>query len=170
MSEQKKAAVQALVERFEGRPSEFRGQRRVEVPREQLVAACRHMRDEFSFEMLEGLNAVDYWPQVEPRFKIYYQLYSVRHTMRLELRVMVPGNDPQAPSLVELYPNANWREREVWDMFDIRFEGHPDLRRILMPHDWEGHPLRKDYPLGYEEVQFTFNFDEIDKRKPYAKE
>jgi NADH-quinone oxidoreductase subunit C len=69
-----------------------------------------------------------------------------------------------------VFKNANWHEREVYDMFGVQFEGHSDMRRILMPEDWEGHPLRKDYPLGYEEVQFTFNFDEIDRRKPYAKE
>jgi NADH-quinone oxidoreductase subunit C len=80
------------------------------------------------------------------------------------------GNAPSLSTIEGVYPNANWHEREIWDMFGIRFEGHSDLRRILMPEDWEGHPLRKDYPLGYEEVQFTFNYDEIDARKPYAKE
>jgi NADH-quinone oxidoreductase subunit C len=74
------------------------------------------------------------------------------------------------PSLTGVYLNANWFERELWDMFGIHSEGHPDLRRIIMPADWVGHPLRKDYPLGYEEVQFTFNYEDIDLRKPYARE
>ena len=82
----------------------------------------------------------------------------------------VPGINPTIPTVSHIYRNANWRERELWDMFGIKALGHPDLRRILMPADWEGPPLRKDYPLGYEEPQFTFNFDEIDLRKPYAKE
>jgi NADH-quinone oxidoreductase subunit C len=84
--------------------------------------------------------------------------------------VPVNGQNPIVPTIEGLFPNANWHEREIWDMFGVRFEGHSDIRRILMPYDWEGHPLRKDYPLGYEEVQFTFNFDEIDLRKPYVKE
>jgi NADH-quinone oxidoreductase subunit C len=99
-----------------------------------------------------------------------YFFYSLAHNIRLGLRVPLNGNAPTLPSIEGIYPNANWHEREIWDMFGIRFEGHSDLRRILMPYDWEGHPLRKDYPLGYEEVQFTFNYDEIDQRKPYAKE
>jgi NADH-quinone oxidoreductase subunit C len=86
------------------------------------------------------------------------------------VRVPVNANEPVLPTITSIYANASWREREVWDMFGIRFQGHPDLRRILMPQDWQGHPLRKDYPLGYEEPQFTFNFEEINQRKPYAKE
>ena len=88
----------------------------------------------------------------------------------LSLRVPLDGNAPHIPTIEKIYPGANWSEREIWDMFGIRFDGHSDLRRILMPHDWEGFPQRKDYPLGYEEVQFTFNLDEIDKRKPHPKE
>ena len=90
--------------------------------------------------------------------------------MRLEVRVPLDGNEPVLNSVTSIYPNANWFERELWDMFGIHIEGHPDLRRILMPYDWEGHPLRKDYPLGYEEVQFTFNYEEILNRKPRPKE
>jgi NADH-quinone oxidoreductase subunit C len=115
------------------------------------------------------LTAVDYFPQ-EPRFMVAYRLYSMPNNVYIGLRVPVPGDDRQLPTIESVYPNANWHEREVYDMFGVEFEGHSDMRRILMPHDWEGHPLRKDYPLGYEEVQFTFNFDEIDRNKPYAEE
>ena len=86
------------------------------------------------------------------------------------MRVPVKATNPVVPTVSAIFESANWREREVWDMFGIRFEQHPDPLRILMPQDWEGHPLRKDYPLGYEEPQFTFNFEEINLRKPYAKE
>jgi NADH-quinone oxidoreductase subunit C len=93
----------------------------------------------------------------------------MQHYAMLCLRTRLDNASPVMPTLTGVYPNANWKEREIWDMFGITFEGHPDPRRILMPSDWEGHPLRKDYPLGYEEVQFTFNYDEIHQRKPYAK-
>jgi NADH-quinone oxidoreductase subunit C len=83
--------------------------------------------------------------------------------------VPLNGDYPSLPTIVDLYPNANWFEREIWDMFGIRFDDHPDLRRILMPYDWEGYPLRKDYPLGYEEPQFTFNYDEIYRHKHHPK-
>jgi NADH-quinone oxidoreductase subunit C len=113
---------------------------------------------------------VDYWPKEDPRFHVIYQFTSIANNLVLTIRVPVQGINPSLPTVSHLYRNANWRERELWDMFGIKFPGHPDLRRILMPADWEGHPLRKDYPLGYEEPQFTFNYEEINLRKPYAKE
>ena len=101
---------------------------------------------------------------------VVYQFNSVSQHIRITLRVPLDGDAPTIDTMTGVYPNANWLERELWDMFGIQIEGHPDLRRILMPHDWQGHPLRKDYPLGYEEVQFSFNAEEIDRDKPYAKE
>lgn len=170
MNETLQSVADALVDRFEVKPSEFRDQVSLLVPAQQIVPVCVALRDEFEFNMLSAQTAVDYWPQQEPRFHLIYQFYSVTKNVRIGLRVPLDGNAPSLPSIEGVFPNANWHEREIWDMFGIRFEGHSDLRRILMPYDWEGHPLRKDYPLGYEEVQFSFNYDEIDQRKPYAKE
>jgi NADH-quinone oxidoreductase subunit C len=167
-------AVGKLQERF-GKAvlevHEFRGQTTVVLQGDVLNDACTLLRDdpELSFGYLAALTAVDYWPK-EPRFHVVYQLYSHDHAQFLGLRVPVNGEDPHTPSLEPVFVNANWHERELYDMFGIQFDGSSDMRRILMPLDWEGHPLRKDYPLGYEEVQFSFNFDEIDRRKPYAKE
>jgi NADH-quinone oxidoreductase subunit C len=163
-------ATQAIIERFGAESMHFRDAVSLIFPPQHIIEVCRILRDEFAFDMLEAQTAVDYWPDETPRFHVIYQVYSYQHFHRLCLRVPLNGNAPSIPSLVSIYPNANWHEREIWDMFGINFENHPDLRRILMPQDWEGHPLRKDYPLGYEEVQFTFNYDEIDLRKPYAKE
>ncbi len=165
-----KRIADTLAERFGAETSEFRDQLSLIVSPEKIVEVCRSLHDEFGFEMLLGQTAVDYWPAQAPRFHIVYLLLSLSHNLRMTLRVPVDGNSPSLPTVEGVFPNANWHEREVWDMFGIHFDGHTDLRRILMPYDWEGHPLRKDYPLGYEEVQFTFNFDEIDSRKPYAKE
>lgn len=129
------------------------------VPREHLVATARVLRDlpELRFSFLAELTAVDYLPR-EPRFEVVYHLASLGvpnfpvrgeepTPKRLRMKVRVPGHDPAVPSLCEVWPNANWYEREVWDMFGIVFGGHPDLRRILMPDEWEGHPARKDYPI-----------------------
>jgi NADH-quinone oxidoreductase subunit C len=103
-----------------------------------------------AFAVLMDLTAVDYlkFPGREdgPRFEVVYHLYSVRHNHRLRLKVRVEEDDAVVPSAVPLWPIANWLEREVWDMFGVRFEGHPDLRRLLMYEEFEGHPLRKDYP------------------------
>jgi len=149
----------------------FRNETTVVLGRDVIVAACRILRDDpaLRFDLLAALTAVDYHPQ-EPRFAVVYQLYSIAQNVFLGLRVYLPGQSPEVATIESVYPNANWHEREVFDMFGINFLGHSDLRRILMPHDWVGHPLRKDYPLAYEEVQYSFNFDEIDKRKPYAKD
>jgi NADH-quinone oxidoreductase subunit C len=164
------SASQELSERFDAQASEFRGETRLLLAPKHIVEASHVLRDQFDFDMLAEETAVDYWPQQEPRFHIIYYLYSYKHNVRIGLRVPLSGSEPSLPTLESIYTNANWHERELWDMFGINFENHSDKRRILMPHDWEGHPLRKDYPLGYEEVEFSFNFNEIDSRKPYAKE
>lgn len=162
--------IRALSTDFEAQVDEFRDEVHLIIPAGKIVAALSHLRDDHGFELLSAITAVDYWPQENPRFHVIYQLTSVSKHLWLQLRVPLPGINPLLPTATGVYANANWREREVWDMFGIYFEGHPDPRRILMPADWEGHPLRKDYPLGYEEPQFTFNFEEIDLRKPYARE
>ncbi len=147
---------------------EFRGQPMAEVDPQSVLEACQELK-EVGYDLLAALTASDRWPE-EPRFQVVYQLYSVMENRFVGMRTWLPGNDAELPSVEPVYPNANWHEREVFDMFGIVFRGSSDLRRILMPYDWEGHPLRKDYPLGYEEVQFTFNFDEIDRRKRYAED
>jgi len=149
----------------------FRDQTTLEVSSDGLRGVVKALRDhpEFQYNFLADLTAVDYWPD-EPRFAVVYQLYSISNREFLALKVRLASDQAEVPSIEEIFKNANWHEREVLDMFGIEFSDHSDPRRIIMPHDWEGHPLRKDYPLGYEEVQFSFNFDEIDKRKPYAVE
>lgn len=121
------------------------------VPRQHLIAACAQLREdrELRFNYLADLTCVDWYPR-EPRFEVVYQLLSMARKERLRLKVRLEGIDPQVESLTSLWPAANFFEREVFDLFGIRFEGHPHLRRIMMPESWEGHPLRKDYPVeGY---------------------
>jgi NADH-quinone oxidoreductase subunit C len=166
MDDNLQKAVNTLKSDFAGAENEFRGEVTVLLQPEHLIPALTNLRDKFMFDMLEAETAVDYWPKTAPRFNLIYQLYSTEQNVQLRIRVPLEGNSPSLPTAEGVYPNANWHEREIWDMFGIRFDGHSDLRRILMPADWAGHPLRKDYPLGYEEVQFDFNAEEIMVRKP----
>ncbi len=159
------SVIQILKDRFDAQICEFCGDLSLMVAPGQLLDAVRTLRDEFGFDMLSSETASDYWPEVSPRFHVVYNFNSLKGRRRLSLRVPVDGANPVIPTIEPIFPNANWHEREIWDMFGIRFEGHSDMRRLLMPYDWEGHPLRKDYPLGYEEPQFSFNFDDIAKRK-----
>ena len=163
--------VQALQEKFSTSLEEFRNEVHVFVNPADIIAALTLLRDKYDFELLSAMTATDYWPQQSPRFHVIYQLSSLARNTRIQLRVAVDGADPRIPTATGVYEVANWRERELKDMFGIIPEGHPDPRILLLPEDWdEKHPLRKDFPLGYEEVQFTFNFEDIDLRKPYAKE
>jgi NADH-quinone oxidoreductase subunit C len=132
--------------------------------REQLVDLVRDLRDDEGFQVCLEVTAVDYLahrrprvlpPGVEPgRFEVVVLLLSFTRRERLRLRVQIPGDDPTCPSLFDVHPGTEAPEREVFDMFGIRFEGHPDLTRILMPEDWDGYPLRKDHPVGAIPVQF----------------
>lgn len=129
----------------------FRGEITVVVPRGHLKRIAEYLATEPSlrFSFLSDITPVDRFP-IEPRFEVNYHLVSIDRRDRLRLKVKLAGNDPVIPSVTGVWPTANWHERESYDLFGIRFEGHPDLRRILMPDDWEGYPLRKDYPTeGY---------------------
>jgi NADH-quinone oxidoreductase subunit C len=168
--EDQQATYQSLAERFNLLIKEFKGDISLQVKPEDIQEVCRVLRDDYGYERLSGITGVDYWPEQTPRIHVVYQLHSIQHNRRLELRVPIDGNKPAVSTIEGVYPNANWHEREVFDMFGVRFDGHSDLRRILMPADWEGHPLQKNYPLGYEEVQFSFNEEEISLRKPFPKE
>jgi len=118
------------------------------VERDAVPAVARALRDrpEFAFAFLADITAVDFWPR-EPRFELVYILVSPTQRHRLRLKVRLRGEDAHVATVSSVWPAANWLEREVWDLFGIAFDGHPDPRRLLMPEDWQGHPLRKDYPV-----------------------
>ena len=166
--------VTALKNRFGSaieRVIEFRGETTVSVKRQAIIEVLRFLKEspDLNYTFLADLTAYDDHPN-EPRFKVIYQLREMADYTNLRVKCLVPGSEPVLPTATGVYPNANWPERELFDMFGLTFTGHPDLRRLLMPDDWHGHPLRKDYPLGYEEVEFTFNFDDIDGKKTYARD
>lgn len=125
---------------------EFRGEVTVTVKKEDIIAVCRFLKTELRYNMLTDVTAVDYLGQ-EPRFMMVYNLYSIPDKDRLRVKAAVAEGDCTVDSLTVLWNSANWLEREVYDLFGVTFNNHPDLRRILMTDDWVGHPLRKDYPL-----------------------
>jgi NADH-quinone oxidoreductase subunit C len=133
------------------------------VARERLVETCEALRDvpELRFAFLADIIPVDYYPR-EPRFEVTYLLSSLgvgsfgTAARRLRVRVRVPSDDARLPTVSPVWPTANWPEREAYDLFGITFDGHPDLRRILMPEDWEGFPLRKDYPVQIKDPVKTY--------------
>ncbi len=130
---------------------EFRGETTVVVPKQHLQRAADYLRSEPSlgFSFLSDITVLDRFP-LEPRFEVNYHLLSPERKQRLRLKVRVAGTDAVVPTVTGIWPTANWHERENFDMFGIRFDGHPNLTRILMPDEWEGYPLRKDYPVeGY---------------------
>ena len=141
-----------LAERLRRRFSDVqvaRGEVTVIVAPDELVASLESLRSDadLAFDFLSDLSATD-WPDRVPRFWVAYQLYSFRHRHRLRVKAGLAEELPRIDSVTGLYPTADWLEREVFDFFGIVFDGHPDLRRIIMPDDWDGHPLRKDYALG----------------------
>jgi NADH-quinone oxidoreductase subunit C len=132
---------------FEGVPS-VDLQTTIYAPRDPFAAIARMLRDGpgLQFDFLAEVTAADFWPR-EPRFELVYIFVSTTLRHRLRVKVRVSGDDPHVSTISGIWPAANWLEREVWDMFGIVFDGHPDPRRLLMPEDWEGFPLRKDYPV-----------------------
>lgn len=150
---------------------DYRGERTLLLKPNRLKKVCQLLRDDedLRYNLLSDIVADDLLPDF-PRFAVSYHLFSIPFSHRLRLRVLVEDPDKGPPTLADVWPIATWLEMEVWDLMGVRFRGNGSLRRLFLPEDWQGHPLRKDYPLGYEEVQFSFNWEEIAGRKPHPKE
>ncbi|MER7012337.1 NADH-quinone oxidoreductase subunit C [Saccharopolyspora sp. NPDC000359] len=148
-----------------------RGEITFYVRREHLLEVCRTLRDDpaLRFELCSSVSGVDYGPEVPQRLHSVYHLTSMTYRRRIRVEVAVDVEDPHVPSVVEVYPTADFQERETWDMFGIVYDGHPALTRILMPDDWDGHPQRKDYPLGGIPVEYKgAEIPPPDQRRAYS--
>jgi NADH-quinone oxidoreductase subunit C len=130
------------------------GQESLEIAPARIVEVCLFLRDQRQFNRLSGVTAVDWYP-TEPRFEIVYLLHSIERNQRLRLKCRLPSDGAEIDSVTGVWPGANWYEREVFDLFGVVFLNHPDLRRIMMPEDWQGHPLRKDYPVTGLKYDYT---------------
>lgn len=150
---------------------QFRDEYTLIISQERLKDVCLLLRDsdELQFNFLVDVAADDLLPQF-PRFAVNYQLFSIENSIGIRLRVPVEDPDIGPESVGTVWAIGTWLEMEQYDLMGIRFTDNDSLRRLFLPEDWQGHPLRKDYPLGYEEVQFSFNWEAIDAKKPYAKE
>ena len=133
----------------------FRETAAITVTRETVQATLEHLRGK-GYGFMASVHGVDYFPE-EPRLGVHYELLDMSTVDRITVKVRVPIDDPHVPSVTPEWPTADHQEREIWDMFGVIFDGHPDHRRILMPEDYEGHPQRRDFPVGGEPVHFTHN-------------
>lgn len=153
---------------------QFAGETTLVIHPKEIVNVARYVRDTngLIYNFMSDISSVDYYPDYNRpgRFGVCYHLLSMLYNRRLRLKVYLPEDEPIVPTVTGVWAVANWLEREIYDMMGIIFEGHPDLRRVLLPDDWDGHPARRDAPLGYETVMFSFNVDEISKHKPFAQE
>lgn len=128
-----------------------RGEVTIMVPRDSIAEVCRFLKTAQGFDMLADLCGADLGPEEDPRFEVNYHLFSTKHFKRLRLKVLLSEDEPNVETVTSVWRTADWHERETYDMFGVIFDGHPDLRRILLPSDFDGHALRKDFPLrGYE--------------------
>lgn len=146
-------SLQAVVDKLKAKfgdtvlsEREFRGEMTVTVKKEEIVSVCTYLRDELGFNFLTDICSLDYLGQA-PRFIVVYQLYNIGTHTRFRIKAPVEEADATIDTVSGVWTTADWLERECWDLMGITFNNHPDLRRILMPEDWEGHPLRKDYPV-----------------------
>jgi NADH-quinone oxidoreductase subunit C len=147
-----------------------RGELTLHVRPERIVEVCQVLRDDLAlrFELCSSVSGVDYLGVDERRLHVVYQLTSMTYRRRVRLEAAVSAENPHLPSVTSVYPTADWQERETYDMFGIIFDGHPNLTRILMPDDWEGHPQRKDYPLGGVPVEYKgAEIPPPDRRRSY---
>lgn len=162
LGDQAAAAIEAVVV--------DRGELTLYIAREHIVPVCQHLRDDqdLRFEVSQGVSGVHYPAEEGRELHAVYHLLSITHNRRLRLEVACPDADPRIPSTTGVYPANNWHEREAWDFFGIVFEGHPSLARIEMPDDWQGHPQRKDYPLGGIPVEYKgATIPSPDQRRQY---
>lgn len=151
--------------------NDFRGEQTLYINKKHVKGICQLLKSDpdLGYKFLSDICADDFLPEF-PRFAVNYHLYSYDKNHRLRLRTWVEDPEEGPETIASVWAIASWLEMEVWDLMGIRFKGNTHLRRLFLPEDWQGHPLRKDYPLGYEEVQFSFNWEEIDAKKPYAKD
>ena len=148
---------------------EFRGQVSVTLKKERILDVFRYLHDDpdLFLDYLVDVCGADYLGKKEKRFEVVYHLYSIKHRHAVRIKAEVADEKPSIDSVMPIWAGANWHEREAYDMYGIIFKGHPDLRRILLPEDWEGYPLRKDYPLQGPEKEWPGFIEVLDKAKRY---